>query len=142
MRRKRADTARRIEGELPEAPAKQESIPDWWNEAAAVLDRVRSETNSSISGVTADQKNIRGEQDSLAQEQKQIQKNLEERTTPESIRSLLESNSDTNILTDELMQKLVLSSEFTGFAAALRGGLMGLEEEQVMDNKTLDGGEF
>jgi hypothetical protein len=36
MRQKRADTAKRIEGELPEAPAKQESIPDWWSEAGDV----------------------------------------------------------------------------------------------------------
>lgn len=135
MKQKRAVTTRRIEGQLPEAPSKQESIPDWWSEATTVLDRVRAETNSLLDGVTT-------EQNALAQDQEQVQKKLEERTTPESIRSLLESNSDTNILTDELMQKLVSSSDFTGFAAALQGGLVGLEEEQVMDNKTLDGGEF
>ena len=113
MRRKRADTTRRIEGELPEAPAKQEAIPNWWSEASSVLDRIRTETSESVI-------------------------NVESKLNAKNIKSLYEDNEDTNTFNDFYKHRLENLEEALG----IEGQVLGTENEQEIDNKFIGGGSF
>tara|TARA_Y100001973_G_scaffold104897_1_gene176146 strand:+ start:403 stop:744 length:342 start_codon:yes stop_codon:yes gene_type:complete len=113
MRQKRADTAKRIEGELPEAPSRQESIPDWWSEAASVLDRIRKDTNDSVG-------------------------NVEAQINASNIKALYESNADTNTFNDFYKHRLENLEEALG----IEGQVLGTENEQEIDNKFIGGGSF
>ena len=54
MKQKRSvEPGKRIEGELPEAPSTAVEIPNWWNEASSVLDRVRGAANDQIEKTNA-----------------------------------------------------------------------------------------
>jgi len=113
MKQKRANNTKRIEGELPEAPSKQEAIPSWWSEASSVIDRVRSETNDSIN-------------------------NIESKINAENIKQLYEQNKDTNTFNDYYKDRL----ENLEAALGIDGQVVGTGNEQEMDNKFIGGGSF
>lgn len=113
MKRKRSGSVKRIEGELPEAPSRQEAIPSWWNEASSVLDRIRTETSESITSV-------------------------ESKLNAKKIKSLYEENEDTNTFNDFYKHRLENLEEALG----IEGQVLGTENEQEIDNKFIGGGSF
>ena len=113
MKQKRATTTRRIEGQLPEAPLRQEAIPDWWQEASSVLDRIRKDTNDSVN-------------------------NVEAQINASNIKALYESNADTNTFNDYYKHRLENLEEALG----IDGQAMGTGNEQEIDNKFIGGGSF
>lgn len=113
LKQKTATSSKRIEGELPPAPASEKDVPDWWNEATTVLDRVRTETNKSLDKV-------------------------ESQISASNIKKLYEENEDTNSFTDFYKNRL----ENLEDALGIEGSAMGTGNEQEIDNKVLGGGSF
>jgi len=113
LKQKTAESLKRIEGELPDAPTVAGQIPEWWNEASSVLDRIRTETNTSIEGI-------------------------ESKLVPDKIKELYENNSDTNTFNDYYKNRL----ENLEDALGIDGDAMGTGNEQEIDNKFIGGGSF
>tara|TARA_R100000808_G_C2133981_1_gene142595 strand:+ start:724 stop:1128 length:405 start_codon:yes stop_codon:yes gene_type:complete len=113
LRQKTATSPKRIEGELPPAPASEKDVPEWWNEATTVLDRVRKETNDSLEKV-------------------------ESQINASNIKKLYEENKDTNSFSDFYKDRL----ENLEDALGIDGSAMGTGNEQEMDNKIIGGGSF
>tara|TARA_B100001094_G_C18112911_1_gene762279 strand:- start:496 stop:840 length:345 start_codon:yes stop_codon:yes gene_type:complete len=114
MKQKRSvEPGKRIEGELPEAPSTAVEIPNWWNEASSVLDRIRGEANDRIEKTNA-------------------------QFNAENIKQLYEGNSDTNSFNDYYKHRL----ENLEDALGIDGEVMGTRNEQEMDNKFIGGGSF
>ena len=120
MNRKTAPSSKRIEGELPAAPPNSKDVPEWWDETTTVLDRMRTETNTSLDSV-------RSQVDSV-----------ESQINASSIKKLYEDNEDTNSFTDFYKNRL----ENLEDALGIEGSAMGTGNEQEIDNKVLGGGSF
>ena len=114
MKQKRSvEPGKRIEGELPEAPSTAVEIPNWWNEASSVLDRVRGAANDQIEKTNA-------------------------QFNASNIKKLYEQNEDTNTFNDYYKNRLENLEEALG----IEGEVMGTGNEQEMDNKFIGGGSF
>ena len=114
MKQKRSvEPGKRIEGELPEAPSTAVEIPNWWNEASSVLDRVRGAANDQIEKTNA-------------------------QFNASNIKKLYEQNEDTNTFNDYYKNRLENLEEALG----IDGEVMGTGNEQEMDNKFIGGGSF
>ena len=118
--KKSAGSSKRIEGELPSAPPVAKDVPEWWDEATTVLDRVRTETNKSLDSVESKV----GDVDS--------------KINASNIKALYEANSNTNGFTDYLKDRL----ENLEDALGIEGKAVGTETKQELNNKTADGGYF
>ena len=117
MKQKRSNQpGKRIEGELPSAPAVANEIPKWWDEASSVIDRIRAETNQSLSQIDATKSLI----------------------TSSNIKKLYEENADTNSFNDYYKNRL----ENLEDALGIDGAAMGTGNEQEIENKILGGGSF
>lgn len=134
LKRKRAANHTRIEGELPEAPAAAADVPKWWSETTTVLDRVRTQTTDSIEGVQVGVDAVKDDVATIKDDVDTVKSSIE----PESIRALYEANEDRNPFTDLLLDKLENIEAHLGIV----GVPVGTENEQVMANKVMDGGEF
>ena len=114
MKQKRSvEPGKRIEGELPEAPAIAGEIPGWWDEASSVLDRIRGEANFQIEKTNS-------------------------QFNAENIKKLYEQNKDTNTFNDYYKDRL----ENLEAALGIDGQAVGTGNEQEMDNKFIGGGSF
>tara|TARA_B100001559_G_scaffold290994_1_gene270415 strand:- start:1051 stop:1395 length:345 start_codon:yes stop_codon:yes gene_type:complete len=114
MKQKRSvEPGKRIEGELPEAPSTAVEIPNWWNEASSVLDRVRGAANDQIEKTNA-------------------------QFNASNIKKLYEQNEDTNTFNDYYKNRLENLEEALG----IDGEVMGTGNKQEMDNKFIGGGSF
>ena len=127
MRQKRSNPEKRIEGELPPAPANGKDVPEWWNEATTVLDRVRTETNKSLDSVKSQ----------VAEVGAQVG-GVESQISASNIKKLYEDNEDTNSFTDFFKNRL----ENLEDALGIEGSAMGTGNEQEIENKILGGGSF
>lgn len=134
LKRKSAPSHKRIEGELPEAPTEAADVPKWWSETATVLDRVRAETNTSLDGVGSKLDAVKDDVTTVKDDVAEVKTSIE----PESIRAIYEANEDRNPFTDLLLDKLENIESYLGIV----GVPVGTENEQVMANKVMDGGEF
>ena len=89
-------------------------MPDWWDEATTVLDRVRTETNKSLDSVDS-------------------------KINASNIKALYEENADTNGFTDYLKDRL----ENLEDALGIEGKAVGTEnKDQEIENKIIGGGSF
>ena len=120
LKQKSAGSAKRIEGELPSAPTVAKDVPEWWDETTTVLDRIRTETNTSLDGVKTQVGNV------------------ESQINASNIKKLYEENTDTNSFTDYLKDRL----ENLEDALGIEGKAVGTETKQILNNKTTDGGYF
>ena len=112
--KKSAGSSKRIEGELPSAPPVAKDVPEWWDEATTVLDRVRTETNKSLDSVDS-------------------------KINASNIKALYEENADTNGFTDYLKDRL----ENLEDALGIEGKAVGTEnKDQEIENKIIGGGSF
>ena len=119
--KKSAGSSKRIEGELPSAPPVAGDVPEWWDEATTVLDRVRTETNKSLDSVESKV----GDVDS--------------KINASNIKALYEANSNTNGFTDYLKDRL----ENLEDALGIEGQAVGTENKnQEIENKIIGGGSF
>ena len=134
MRRKSSTPLKRIEGELPSAPVAIESMPEWWDEATTVLDRVRTETNTSLDSVGSKLDGVKDDVTTVKDDVATVKTSIE----PESIMAIYEANEDRNPFTNLLLEKLENIESHLGIV----GVPVGTENEQVMANKVMDGGEF
>ena len=98
---KSSSTIQRVEGELPAIPeVAGADLREWWSEATAVLDRVRDkiddiDTTTSEAAATSGDNKLAGIEAGATGDQTAVE-----------IKSLYESNSDTNTFTDEHLSKL------------------------------------
>ncbi len=114
LKQKSAGSSKRIEGELPSAPPVAKDVPEWWDEATTVLDRVRTETNKSLDSVDS-------------------------KINASNIKALYEENADTNGFTDYLKDRL----ENLEDALGIEGKAVGTEnKDQEIENKIIGGGSF
>ncbi len=108
--KKSAGSSKRIEGELPSAPPVAKDVPEWWDEATTVLDRVRTETNKSLDSVDS-------------------------KINASNIKALYEENADTNGFTDYLKDRL----ENLEDALGIEGKAVGTEnKDQEIENKIME----
>ena len=128
LKRKRAASHTRIEGELPEAPAAAADVPKWWSETTTVLDRVRAETNVSLNTV-----------ESKVAETEVSLSAVDSKINASNIKKLYEENADTNNLSDYLKDRL----ENLEDALGIEGQAVGTENKnQEIENKIIGGGSF
>jgi len=134
LKQKSAGSSKRIEGELPSAPPVAKDVPEWWDETTTVLDRMRTETNTSLDGVGSKLDAVKDDVTTVKDDVAEVKTSIE----PESIRAIYEANEDRNPFTDLLLDKLENIESYLGIV----GVPVGTENEQVMANKVMDGGEF
>jgi len=127
LKQKSAGSSKRIEGELPSAPPVAKDVPEWWDEATTVLDRIRTETNKSLDSVES---KVAKAEVSLSA--------VDSKINASNIKALYEENADTNNLTDYLKDRL----ENLEVDLGIEGKAVGTETKQEFFNKTQDGGTF
>ena len=125
--KKSAVSSKRIEGELPSAPPVAKDVPEWWDETTTVLDRMRTETNTSLDSVKSQVGEVETQVD-----------NVESQINASNIKKLYEDNADTNTLTDYLKDRIENLEEALG----IEGKAVGTETSQSIVNKKMDGGTF
>ena len=132
--KKSAGSSKRIEGELPSAPPVAKDVPEWWDETTTVLDRMRTETNTSLDGMGSKLDAVKDDVTTVKDDVAEVKTSIE----PESIRAIYEANEDRTPFTALLLDKLENIESYLGIV----GVPVGTENEQVMTNKVMDGGEF
>ena len=120
----------RVHGEVPDLPDGSVELQGWWSEFRAVYDRVRDKSLEGETYTSLEKKKLDGVKDDVAS----IKTSIE----PESIMAIYEANEDRNPFTNLLLEKLENIESHLGIV----GVPVGTENEQVMANKVMDGGEF
>jgi hypothetical protein len=100
---KSSSTIQRVEGDLPPIPeAAGIDLREWWSEATAVLDRVRDKIDDIDATTTSSTGLVSSENTKLSG----IEAGATGDQTAVEIKSLYESNSNTNTFTDEHLSNL------------------------------------
>ena len=128
---KSAALVQRDEGELPDIPS--EDLKDWWDDAKAVIDRVRDKVEDVSSSTTTTPSST-------------------STLTASEIKTLYESNSNTNVFSDSERIKLSslessissgkMTKEEIEEALGILGEAVGTLNEQQIESKIIGGGSF
>ena len=118
----------RDEGELPDIPS--EELKDWWDDTKAVIDRVRDKVEDVSAPTTPTSTST-------------------STLTASEIKTLYESNSNTNVFSDSEKNKLSslvssgkMTKEEIEEALGILGEAVGTLNEQQLESKTIGGGSF